>query len=176
MISEAQNFNLHSEADRRKLYTLHRQRVVFSDEYISRELITTPLQDKRKNAFHNDAKWQAEEDDKILRENSPDLILQEEKTRLKSIILEYPGHLTAEKFGQLVMLACTTSMKKDEIHHYIDNMQSRRWFHEYQEKCAEHFNLGPGWDAETADEFDLVASGISLLPENRVKPGWGKRI
>ena len=74
----------------------------------------------------------------------------------------------------LVALACTTDMNAPEIHAYVEGMETRRWFGEYHEKIAKNPDVGPGWDSDQTEEYNLLLSGLALLPQERVKAFRGQ--
>ena len=89
--------------------------------------------------------------------------------RSSVVLLSYPKSLNSEKFAMLVTLACTTDMQVSEIHSYVECMNTRRWFCEYHEKIARNPDVGPGWDSDETDEYNLLLSGLALLPQDRLK-------
>lgn len=169
------NVNLDSIEYRKHRYSTDKMRVVFNRSMLGiKELTLAPASDPRINAFPDDKVWQTELDKQVSASEQRLQILADEKTRLRSIILEYPKSLNAEKFGMLVALACTTDMNAPEIHGYVDGMETRRWFGEYHEKIAKNPDIGPGWDSDQTEEYNLLLSGLALLPQERVKAFRGQ--
>ncbi len=167
--------NLASIDYRMARYKADKMRVVFSSpDRLTQKLILVKASDPHINAFPDDNVWQTELDKQVSISEQRLQILADEKARLRSIILEYPKSLNAEKFGMLVALACTTDMNAPEIHAYVEGMETRRWFGEYHEKIAKNPDVGPGWDSDQTEEYNLLLSGLALLPQERVKAFRGQ--
>ena len=151
-------------------YKTDKMRVVFSSPgWFTQKRVLVKASDPRINAYPDDKVWQDEIDKQIALIEQRSALLAEEKARLRSAILDYPKVVNREKFAMLVTLACTTDMGVEEIHTYVESMNTRRWFSEYHEKIAKNPDVGPGWDADETEEYDLLLSGLALLPQDRVK-------
>ncbi len=162
--------NLESLEYRVSRYKTDKMRVVFSSPgWFTQKLVLVKASDPRINAYPDDKVWQTEIDKQTALSEQRLQILADEKARLRSAILDYPKSLNSEKFAMLVTLACTTDMQVSEIHSYVECMNTRRWFCEYHEKIARNPDVGPGWDADETGEYDLLLSGLALLPQDRVK-------
>ena len=151
-------------------YKKDKMRVVFSSPgWFTQKRVLVKASDPRINAYPEDKIWQNEIEKQTALVQQRSALLAEEKARLRSAILDYPKVVNREKFAMLVTLACTTDMQVSEIHSYVECMNTRRWFCEYHDKIVKNPDIGPGWDSDQTEEYNLLLSGLVLLPQDRVK-------